>query len=37
MTGETNPERLISSIEDMIQTETTGEIDYVSIVIISTI
>ena len=29
--GETDPNRLISSIEDMIRTETSGEIDYVSI------
>lgn len=29
--GETVPDRLISSIEDMIRTETSGEIDYVSI------
>ena len=29
--GETDPDRLISSIEDMIRTETSGEIDYVSI------
>jgi pantoate--beta-alanine ligase len=29
--GETDPDRLISSIEDMIKTETSGEIDYVSI------
>ena len=35
--GETDPNRLISSIEDMIRTETSGEIDYVSILILSTI
>lgn len=29
--GETDPNRLISSIEDMIRTETSGEIDYISI------
>lgn len=29
--GETDPNRLISSIEDMIKTETSGEIDYISI------
>ena len=29
--GETDPDRLISSIEDMIKTKTSGEIDYVSI------
>ena len=29
--GETVPNRLISSIEDMIRTETSGEIDYISI------
>ena len=29
--GETVPDRLISSIEDMIRTETSGEIDYISI------
>jgi pantoate--beta-alanine ligase len=29
--GETVPDRLILSIEDMIRTETSGEIDYVSI------
>jgi pantoate--beta-alanine ligase len=29
--GETVPDRLISSIKDMIRTETSGEIDYVSI------
>ena len=29
--GETDPDRLISSIEDMIRTETSGEIDYISI------
>ena len=32
--GETDPNRLISSIEDMIKTETSGEIDYVSIYLI---
>ncbi|WP_428908910.1 pantoate--beta-alanine ligase [Niallia sp. Krafla_26] len=29
--GETSPERIISSIENIIHTETTGEIDYVSL------
>jgi pantoate--beta-alanine ligase len=29
--GETDPNKLISSIEDMIKTETSGEIDYISI------
>ncbi len=29
--GETDPNRLILSIEDMIRTETSGEIDYISI------
>jgi pantoate--beta-alanine ligase len=29
--GETDPERIISSIEDNIKTKTSGEIDYVSI------
>ena len=29
--GETDPDRIISSIEDMIKTETSGEIDYISI------
>ena len=29
--GETDPNRLISSIEDTIKTETSGEIDYISI------
>ena len=29
--GETNPERINSSIEEMIKTKTSGEIDYVSI------
>lgn len=29
--GEKDPNRLISSIEDMIRTETSGEIDYISI------